>query len=310
VRINKFLRKGSLMEIRVRNRSYVISDKVHRQNLLKLKKNLPEVLEEIPKLEKSLGKPPFRIQKENSLIYVVREDFEETLQDLMKRSEAQYEKRLSVSEWEALPYPSGYQSFPVTLHDVYSCRGVTIKLGNPYRNNSWEEFFLALQARALGMVEAKSPLGFSFHLDDPYGTRYPGKMFYKHLEGIDLEQAIKLERREVLNWALWEAGKFFSRLFHAHLFLRDAHRLGNFFIEKSLSTQVFRFLDLEEVRYFRKLSENHILEMLSSFVQKAFEINFLDQERLGEFVAVALGSYYSNLRNRVLEKIAEGNNSS
>ncbi|MFH1683576.1 MAG: hypothetical protein ABIA67_01705 [Candidatus Margulisiibacteriota bacterium] len=185
--------------------------------------------------------------------------------------------------------------YPVTLHDVYAQDGVTVKTGNPYRNNAWEEFYRALHARYLGIVEAKAPIGFSFHTDDLYGVEKPGKMFYKHLEGQSLEAVIKVEDDEFLHWALWETGKFFSRLINANLYLEDPHRLGNYFIENSPIANVFRFLDLERVRYVRAYSNEMKIKMLEEFIKAACEEGFIASPKsLCEFVMICVGARMSS----------------
>lgn len=291
---------GQAMELRLGNTTYRISETEHRQNLTNLRR-LPQVLSDIPSLGKQFrGKPQFVIHQEGARVRVVREDYQERLAPLIHAAETHYSQRLTISEWQLMVRYGGDEGsspYPVTLHDVYVQGGVTIKMGNPYRNNSWEEFHRALQARSLGIVEAKSPLGFSFNTDDVYGVREPGKMFYKHLTGVDLEAALKTEDPETLNWALWEAGKFLSRLIHANLRLGDADRLGNFFIERPPRTMVLRFLDLEEVHPLPRNARSRsiaITKMLQKFIKKAQQTGLLTEERLGEFAIVCLGAQYSS----------------
>jgi hypothetical protein len=201
---------------------------------------------------------------------------------------------MSLSEWKLDSAYHGDQEmtpYPITMHDVYAQDGVTIKTGNPYMNNAPEEFHRALHARFLGVVEAKSPVGFSFHTEDVYGVNNPGKMFYKHISGQDLESAIGHGDRDLMNWALWETGKFFSRLINARLFLGDANRLANYFIEENPATRVFRFLDMELVSYHQAYGSEKKIEMLSSFMKSALARGFLTPERLGEFVIVCLGAH-------------------
>lgn len=288
------------MEIKIGNVIHTISDAEHQQNLMRLKR-LPQVLMEIPNLGSQFkGKPQFVIRQEGPHTEVVREDYQKTIGHLIAVEESHCLHRLSISEWQFLTQwreDEASLPLPVTIHNVYEMSGVTIKTGNPLRNNSWKEFYRALRARSLGIVEAKSPLGFSFNSEDLYGIKEPGKMFYKHLAGVDLEAALKTEDPRTLNWALWETGKFFSRLIHAGLQLKDADRLGNFFIEQTPQTKVFRFLDLEEMHPLSKREYNRsiaITEMLQKFIQKAQEKGLLTEERLGEFAIVCLGAQYSS----------------
>ena len=226
------------------------------------------------------------------MVTAIREDHSREISTLINMPESDYVQRLSLSEWNLMTSYHGDDSLvrvPVTMHDVFVQGKITIKTGNPYMNNAWEEFYNALRARYLGIVEAKSPIGFSFWLDDIYGERKPGKVFYKHLTGMDLEEAIRKNDASLLNWALWEAGKFLSRLIHAHLYLFDSERLGNYLIESSSAVRVFRFLDMEKMYYLPKYSDEKKVKMLTGFIQKASHVGFLSPEKMSEFIIVCSG---------------------
>ncbi len=279
------------------NNKYSISHKEHQENLRNLRR-LPQVLKEIPALDRGFAeKPRFIITQKGKQVTVIRKDYQNGLRDLISSFEENFSRKLSLSEWRLMTLYRGQnpEGLPITMHDVYveydfkSGQKITIKTGNPFRNNAWLEFYRALYARYLGIVEAKSPIGFSFWSDDLYGIEKPGRMFYKHLEGIDIITALQKESQDMLNWALWEAGKFFSRLIKARLFLEDSHRIRNFFIEESPATIVFRFLDLEYMRYLPVYGREKQQEMLTKFIQEALKIGFLDEDRLGEFKLVCLG---------------------
>jgi hypothetical protein len=270
-------------------KSYSIPLSEHNANIGKLKRFLPWTLKNIPVLsQKFTGKPQFIIQREKSFISLIREDHQNRLKELSETPEPSLGRQLTISEWKSIVHPGAEDVYklPVTMHDVFFQNGVTVKTGNPYRNNSWEEFYLALSCRARGIVEAKSPIGFSFRMDDPYGVKEPGRMFYKHLQGVDLINAMKSESKDTINWAVWEVGKFFSRLVKARLHLADPHRLGNFFLEQTPSTKVFRFLDLERMRYTKHLNRVMAREMVEAFIKEAMQIGFLNEEKLGEFKIV------------------------
>ena len=282
--------------IRKRDAIHRIPQKVHKKNLNDIKFQLPKILREIPRLSKSfIGKPQLLIDRYEDRVTVIREDYKDVLDSLIDISEECYLQRLTISEWRLFHEYHGEEpnDYPVTLHDVYAQEDVTIKTGNPNMNNAWLEFYRALLSRYLGIVEAKSPIGFSFWLDDIYGVQKPGKMFYKHLSGVDFEQALCNMDEETLNWAIWETGKFFSRLINAHLYLEDVDRFGNYFIEDAPATKVFRFLDLEKMDYFQTYSKRKIKEMLAKFIKEALRTGFLTQDKLGEFVIVCLGAYSS-----------------
>jgi hypothetical protein len=279
------IRKGSF--------EYSVGLQEHRNNIQRLKQ-IPNALKEIRGLSRRfIGKPQFIIQQKDNFIRVIRQDYQKILGSLIALPEDCYSQQLSQSEWRTDAVCRGIEPkrLPLTLHDVYTQEGVTIKTGNPYCNNAWEEFYRALHARCLGIVEAKSPIGFSFWLDDPYGMEKPGKMFYKHLGGKDLGMVSGKGDKSLLNWALWEAGKFFSRLINAHLYLEDSDRLGNYFIEEYPSTKVFRFLDLERMYFIPAYSHKSMAEMLSKFIKKSLEEGLLTSERLGEFLIVCLGAH-------------------
>jgi len=270
-------------------KSYSIPLSEHNANMGKLKRFLPWTLKTIPVLsQKFTGKPQFIISQQRQRLTVIREDHQKNLYDLTRTPEENFPKQFTLSEWKAATLAGAEQVYglPLTMHDVYCLNGVTIKTGNPDRNNSWEEFYLALSCRARGIVEAKSPIGFSFRMDDPYGVKEPGRMFYKHLQGVDLINAMKSESEDTINWAVWEVGKFFSRLVKARLHLADPHRLGNFFFEQTPSTKVFRFLDLERMRYVKHLNRAMAREMVEAFIKEAMQIGFLNKEKLGEFKIV------------------------
>jgi hypothetical protein len=270
-----------------------VGSREHRNNIQKLKQ-IPHVLKEIRELSgRFIGKPQFNIQQKDNFIRVIRQDYQKILPSLIAFPEDCYSHQLSLSEWvrDAIYRGTDPKDLPVTLHDVYTQEGVTIKTGNPYCNNAWEEFYRALNARCLGIVEAKPPIGFSFWLDDPYGQEKPGKMFYKHLQGKDLGMISGKGDRSLPNWALWEAGKFFSRLINAHLYLEDSDRLGNYFIEEYPSTKVFRFLDLERLYFIPAYSHQSMAEMLGKFIKESLKEGLLTTERLGEFLIVCLGAH-------------------
>jgi hypothetical protein len=280
--------------LKIRNLSYHVDAKQHRRNQRRLRQ-LPQVLDRIPELAQHfVGKPQFIVERRGSRVSVMREDHRDELQRLIDLPEESYSDRLSLSEWRLETEYGGQEElvpFPITLHDVYEREGVTIKTGNPHSNNAGEEFFRALHARFLGVVEAKSPIGFSFDASDLYGVKNPGRMFYKHMAGQDLAATIKRGNQDLLNWALWESGKFFSRLLHARLYLEDSDRIGNYFIEDNPATKVFRFLDLERVSYRPVYSNEQKAEMLSKFILVSLNNGFITPERLGEFVIVCLGSH-------------------
>jgi|GEM_PF-4947767 len=279
------------------NTSYSVDARAHQKNLHRLK-HIPRMLRRMKEMSAYfVGKPQFIIRQEGEEVTAVREDYRQILPRLVATAEEDYVERLSLSEWN-LDVKYGWNEelapWPITMHDVYAHVEVTVKTGNPYRNNAFIEFYRALQARFLGVVEAKSPIGFYFHTGDLYGERNPGKMFYRHIKGQDLERAIREGNAALLNWALWECGKFFSRLINANLYLEDSDRIGNFFIENNPATNVFRFLDLERVRYLQEYGDREKAEMLSKFIKKAIADGFLTAERLGEFVIVCLGTHSSS----------------
>ncbi len=296
--------------IRVGNKTYQISAREHAAKKRAVRKLKREVLQQgkIQALSSQfVGKPQFIIERREDLVLVAREDCRQQIMELAGKQEWKHYPQLSCSEWQLDMKHRGFEEavdLPITLHDVYEEDGITVKTGNPYRNNSWEEFMRALTARSLGLVEAKSPLGFSFWLDDIYGQKKPGKMFYKHLDGVDLDQAIKAGNLKLLNWALWEAAKFFSRLINANLCLEDSDRMGNYFIETNQAIPVFRFLDLEAMPFLAVYSNQQKAEMLARFIQKALKEGFLTEERLGEFIIVAQGSksaIYSLVQQELLK---------
>lgn len=239
-----------------------------------------------------VGKPQFVIEKKGDRTTVFREDYYSQLAEVVAEHQPEDGQRLSVSEWEVFSKYHGIEPErpPVTMHDVFSLEGLTIKTGNPFRNNAFEEFHRALLARCAGIVEAKSPLGFIFWQNDIYGERQPGLMFYKHLNGLDLDKAIDAEDEGAMNWALWESGKFFSRLINAKLYLEDADRLNNYFIEKNAANRIFRFLDLERLHPIGQYTDKKKAEMITNFGRKAIGRGWLTQEKLGEFIIVALGA--------------------
>ena len=272
------------------NFHYTIPAGEHRAAAAKVR-SLPKMLETIAQMSQCfIGKPQFVIEHRGDMISVFREDYRDRLIALSANTRTEPGKRLSVSEWEVYSKYRGNEpeGRTITLHDVFSRGGVTIKTGNPLCNNAYEEFYRALFSRCAGIVEAKSPLGFVFWQDDIHAQK-AGLMFYKHINGVDLDRAVGSEADSVLNWALWEAGKFFSRLINARLYLEDADRLGNNFIEKNQANRVFRFLDLERVYPVREYTNEKKAEMLANFGRRAIERGWLTQEKLGEFIIVGLG---------------------
>jgi hypothetical protein len=254
---------------------------------------LPTLLKEIVRLSGSFaGKPQFVIEQAGPKVTVFREDYLGQLRELARDEQGNFGHRLSVSEWEVCSLYRGENPTgeAITLHDVFTRDGLTIKTGNPFCNNAYEEFHRALYARYAGLVEAKSPLGFVFHLDDIFSVGKPGLMFYKHIQGRDLEQALGSDSVGVLNWALWEAAKFFSRLINAGIYLEDADRINNYFIERTAESRVFRFLDLEKAYRLPEYPDRKKAELVVNFARRAIECGFLDKERLGEFVIVVLGA--------------------
>ena len=98
----------------------------------------------------------------------------------------------------------------------------------------------------------------------------------------------------------------YSRLINARLFLADADRLGNYFIEENPATRVFRFLDLEMVSYHQAYSGEKKIEMLAKFIKSARAEGLLTPERLGEFVIVCLGAHgrSADLAERLLAEVS------
>ena len=256
---------------------------------------MPKALARMQELSRSFaGKPQFVIKIDGHCVSGIREDYLERINPLIRRDPSDFPRRLSTSEWRFDIVYHGNEDYlggvPLTLHDVFEQDGITVKTGNPYSNNSWIEFFRALQARHCGLVEAKSPVGFVYWTDDLYGENRPGRMFYKHLDGVDIEKALSMSDQQTLNWALWETGKFFSRLINARLYLEDSDRLGNLFIENGPRAKVFRFLDLEAMTYQPAYSNAKKTEMLAKFIKSAVDKGFLSPERLGEFMLVCVGA--------------------
>lgn len=277
---------------------YTVSAQDHAINLAKVS-TIPKVLTEIDRIGRRFhGKPQFEIHQTGTRIVVAREDYQDKLSRLIAETEGSFVgrgERYSLSEWNEITlYKGDYNgNCPITMHDVFAVDDITIKTGNPYRNNSWEEFINALRARSLGVVEAKSPLGFVYWLDDLYGAYRPGIMFYKNINGNDLETILAKGNIDLINWALWEAGKFFSRLINAQLYLEDSDRLGNYFIEDNLAAKVFRFLDMEYVFAHQDNGTEKAAQMLMRFCKKALQRGFLTPEKIGEFLIVCVGAHLS-----------------
>lgn len=294
--------------VRTGQSSYLISDREHqtRQNLVKYR--LPYVLEKIKQNNRTFpGRPPFVVENKGAQVRVFREDYYRQLTETADVAHLSPWTRLSLSEWAldiAYRGEESYVSRPITLHDVFAAPGLTVKTGNPYCNNAWEEFYNALYARSIGLVEGKSPLGFVFDREDIYGEQRPGLMFYKHLKGVDLAEAVSQGEHQLLNWALWEAGKFYSRLIAANLYLADANRLGNYFIEDGGVTKVFRFLDLEKLYPQRPMRSEPTVKMLLDFIASAYQKGLITPERIAEFTIVCLGKDQEKINT--LQKMIQG----
>jgi hypothetical protein len=176
------------------------------ENLSRLKRDLPKVLKAIPLLsEKLIGHPPFIISRTETLVTVIRKDYGRRLDGLATDPVCLFANRLTFSEWTFLTKCGGLNpgGLPITMHDVLEDNGIITKIGNPYRNDSWREFHLALTRLAKGIPDPKSPVGFSFRLNDPYGVKRAGRIFYEHREGPNIIEALQNKFGGPIDVAAW-----------------------------------------------------------------------------------------------------------